>query len=86
MVPAALYLCGKHRIGSALVALVAVDIFEPEEFSVVCVVQCFALLVCVVQCFALHLLAPHRNKQLARKLEGCVTVHLYHEIEWMIPT
>jgi hypothetical protein len=52
MVPAALYLCGKHlRIGSALVGLVAVDIFEPEEFSVVCVVQWFAL----------HLLAPHPN-------------------------
>lgn len=41
----------KTRIGSALVALVAVDIFEPEEFSVVCEVQCFAL----------HLLAPYPN-------------------------
>jgi hypothetical protein len=40
-----------YRIGSALVALVAVDIFEPEEFSAVCVVQCFAL----------HLLAPYPN-------------------------
>jgi len=38
-------------IGSAPVALVAVDIFEPEELSVVCVVQCFAL----------HLLAPYPN-------------------------
>jgi hypothetical protein len=40
-----------YHIGSALVALVAVDIFEPEEF----------LVVCVVQCFALHLLAPYPN-------------------------
>ena len=32
-----------YCIGSALVALVAVDTFEPEEFWVVCVVQCFAL-------------------------------------------
>jgi hypothetical protein len=51
MVPATLYLCGKHCIGSALIALVAVDIFEPEEF----------LVVYVVQCFALHLLAPYPN-------------------------
>jgi len=51
MVPATLYLCRKHHIGSSLVGLVAVNIFEPEEFSVMCVVQCFAL----------HLLAPYPN-------------------------
>jgi len=50
MVPAALYLYGKHHIGNALVALVVVNIFEPEF-----------LVVCVVQCFALHLLAPYPN-------------------------
>jgi hypothetical protein len=38
-----------YCIGSALVALVALYIFEPEEF----------LVVCVLQCFALHLLAPY---------------------------
>jgi len=51
MVPGTLYLCRKRHIGSSLVALVAVNIFEPEEF----------LMVCVVQCFALHLLSPYPN-------------------------
>lgn len=62
-----------YCIESALVASVAVDIFEPEEFSAVSVVQCFAL----------HLLVPFPTTNICHI--HWTTVLLYHTLcMWLV--